>query len=868
MSGLYSFIILILIFFMLEAPILIQAQSKKNSLVSAIFIFGDSTADPGNNNYISTPFKSNFSPYGKDFLNHVPTGRFTNGMLANDFIARYVGVKEYVPPYLDQNLSIEELKTGVSFASAGTGFDPLTPKISIHAGKSHIGGKALPNKGDSISKGTRTRDLLVSHPVFGTHIGVRVNSDLRRKVPHWGKALPNKDDSIPKGTRTRDLLGFLPGVWYPYWSLTKFGFTPGSPTLGTVISLSKQIEYFKEYQEKMEAAIGKEQTQNLIKEALFIISAGTNDYVVNYNTLPIRSKSYTLSSYTDFLLQHVQLFLQKLVDQGARRIGMVGLPPMGCLPIVITLNSDNAFSKRNCIEFYSSIARDYNSKLQNKLNDMQIKFANLGSRFAYLDIYGPLMDMIVGHKYDFEKANYGCCGTGLLEGAFLCNPSSYVCKNASNVSPPEADPPGSVRVYVDLPKSHFPSLLLSLLLKLTSLAMAESSDEAIIEKLYEYGERLNEAKDKSQNVEDYENIIKAAKSSSVKAMQLAAQLIPRFFKYFPSLSVRAVDAQLDFCEAEELGVRVQAIRGLPLFCKDTPEHLSKIVDILVQLLTAEENVERDAVNKALLSLLRQDVEGVLSLTYSVKCHNLEHLLCEENGPWAQPYKLSYEVRIVKIVQGDKHPIPHPLIAALLLRQFDFLSVPVASLTALFKHIETIDEQMSDDNLRERTLVFIKDKVFPLKAELLKPPEKMERHITDLIKKSLQDVTGGEFKMFMDFLRSLSIFGNKAPQERVQELIEIISGQADLDAQFNVSDGDHINRLIACLFMAIPFFERGASNSKFLNYLNKHIFPVFDKLPEERKVDLLKNLAESAPYTIPQDSRQILPSVVQLLKASI
>lgn len=48
------------------------------------------------------------------------------------------------------------------------------------------------------------------------------------------------------------------------------------------------------------------------------------------------------------------------------------------------------------------------------------------------------------------------------------------------------------------PKSNFPSLLLSLLLKLTSLAMAESSDEAIIEKLYEYGERLNESKDKSQ----------------------------------------------------------------------------------------------------------------------------------------------------------------------------------------------------------------------------------------------------------------------------------------------------------------------------------------------------------------------------------
>lgn len=42
-------------------------------------------------------------------------------------------------------------------------------------------------------------------------------------------------------------------------------------------------------------------------------------------------------------------------------------------------------------------------------------------------------------------------------------------------------------------------------------------------------------------------------------------------------------------------------------------------------------------------------------------------------------------------------------------------------------------------------------------------------------------------MFMDFLKSLSLFGRDAPAERIQELVEIIEGQADLDAQFNVSD---------------------------------------------------------------------------------
>ncbi|RWW54824.1 hypothetical protein BHE74_00038575 [Ensete ventricosum] len=122
--------------------------------------------------------------------------------------------------------------------------------------------------------------------------------------------------------------------------------------------------------------------------------------------------------------------------------------------------------------------------------------------------------------------------------------------------------------------------------------------------------------------------------------------------------------------------------------------------------------------------------------------------------------------------------------------------------------------------------------------------------------SLQDVTGAEFKLFMDFLRSFSIFGDGVPPERIQELIEIVEGQADLDAQFNVNftgecfflllqveDIDHIDRLISCMCMALPFFA----------------------LPEERKLDLLKNLAGSSPYAAAQDSRQLLPSIVTLLK---
>ncbi|KAF5729144.1 GDSL-motif lipase/hydrolase family protein [Tripterygium wilfordii] len=301
-----------------------------NNTISAVFVFGDSTVDPGNNNYLPTAFKGNFAPYGRDFTNRNPTGRFTNGRLTTDFIASYVGVKNSVPPYLDSRLSSEELMTGVSFASAGSGFDPLTPRI------------------------------------------------------------PN------------------------------------------VMDIQKQLECFRAYKQKLESATGKQRTEDHIKKALFIISAGTNDFVINYFALPFRRKNYSVFTYQKFILHKAKELLQALHDEGARKILMVGLPPMGCLPIVITLSSNNAILSRDCIEAYSIVARDYNLMLQNELNFMQQSLGHAGTRINYIDIYGPIEYMIQGPgKFDFDEVSSGCCGTGYLEAAFLCNPDSYVCPDAS-----------------------------------------------------------------------------------------------------------------------------------------------------------------------------------------------------------------------------------------------------------------------------------------------------------------------------------------------------------------------------------------------------------------------------------------------------
>ena len=54
--------------------------------VPAIFIFGDSIFDAGNNHFNKNcSAQADFPPYGSTFFHH-PTGRFTNGRTVADFI--------------------------------------------------------------------------------------------------------------------------------------------------------------------------------------------------------------------------------------------------------------------------------------------------------------------------------------------------------------------------------------------------------------------------------------------------------------------------------------------------------------------------------------------------------------------------------------------------------------------------------------------------------------------------------------------------------------------------------------------------------------------------------------------------------------
>lgn len=68
-----------------------------------------------------------------------------------------------------------------------------------------------------------------------------------------------------------------------------------------VLPVSKQLEYFREYKMRLRQLVGARKAENIIKNAVAVMSMGTNDFLQNYYLEPIRPKQYTLEEYQNYL---------------------------------------------------------------------------------------------------------------------------------------------------------------------------------------------------------------------------------------------------------------------------------------------------------------------------------------------------------------------------------------------------------------------------------------------------------------------------------------------------------------------------------------------------------------------------------------
>ncbi|CAN6481207.1 unnamed protein product [Victoria cruziana] len=197
--------------------------------------------------------------------------------------------------------------------------------------------------------------------------------------------------------------------------------------LTNVISLSTQVELFKEYMARLRSVAGEEKARDIITNAQYSLIIGNNDIWNTYYTAGLR-KNYDIDSYTSFLVDKLAEFTKTIYDLGVRKIGFTGLPPLGCVPFIRTIAGGPT---RGCARPHNEASLMFNEKLQRRIQSLNGTLD--GAFLLYFDIYTPLMELIQNPiKYGFEEATRGCCGTGTLEVVYLCNNfSPLTCADSS-----------------------------------------------------------------------------------------------------------------------------------------------------------------------------------------------------------------------------------------------------------------------------------------------------------------------------------------------------------------------------------------------------------------------------------------------------
>ncbi|PON93173.1 Lipase [Trema orientale] len=318
--------VFIVVFQILTASALFKICLAKG--FNAAFVFGDSLADAGNNNYIDTLAKYNVVPNGIDFGK--PTGRFTNGKTIVDLVGQQFGFKGFIPPYLDPATKGQQLLNGVNYASGGSGILNGTGEIFV------------------------------------------------------GR-----------------------------------------------INLDTQISNFEKNKQSIISIIGQPAASQLIGEALFSITIGSNDFLNNYLVPLVSIAKQVLVSpeiFVTSLITRYRLQLTRLYNLGARKIIVANVGPIGCIPYQRDVNPT---AGDDCVDSSNKLAQLFNAQLKTLIAELSTNLR--GSKFVYADVYHVVEDILNNYKnLGFENANSACCFiAGRFGGLVPCGPLSTYCPNRS-----------------------------------------------------------------------------------------------------------------------------------------------------------------------------------------------------------------------------------------------------------------------------------------------------------------------------------------------------------------------------------------------------------------------------------------------------
>lgn len=196
---------------------------------------------------------------------------------------------------------------------------------------------------------------------------------------------------------------------------------------GNTITLTKQIEYFAATKSKMVAhggGQGSSSVDELLSKSLFLISDGGNDMFAFLQRNGTASEVPSL--YADLLSNYTR-HVRALHGLGARRFGIVDVPPLGCVPSVRATSRDGA---SRCVDSANALARGFNDALRAALANLTASGALPGARYSVGSSYS-VVSYFTAHPAaaGFREVASACCGGGRLNAQTGCTPNATYCSN-------------------------------------------------------------------------------------------------------------------------------------------------------------------------------------------------------------------------------------------------------------------------------------------------------------------------------------------------------------------------------------------------------------------------------------------------------
>ncbi|KAI4381812.1 hypothetical protein MLD38_007850 [Melastoma candidum] len=194
-----------------------------------------------------------------------------------------------------------------------------------------------------------------------------------------------------------------------------------------VIPMVEQVDQFRLVLKNITNILSPKATSDLLSRALFIISVGSNDLDEYYQSN--RTTKIPRQDFMKSIKYHFKSQLRNLHEMGARKFGVIGVPPIGCMPLAkarVNLTKPSS----GCQKELNGYAREFNAIVRGLLQELRSDLN--GMVYSLGDTYNMTIALMKDPPaYGFANVAEACCGLGKLNGEEPCHEilRPNLCKN-------------------------------------------------------------------------------------------------------------------------------------------------------------------------------------------------------------------------------------------------------------------------------------------------------------------------------------------------------------------------------------------------------------------------------------------------------